>query len=83
MAGTLHTEAYRAAVRFLAELRAREGLSQADLAARLSKPPSFVGKYETYERRLDIIEFLVVLRMLNSSLSEFEQATEIELPEVL
>jgi len=83
LAGTLHTEAYRAAVRFLAEVRAREGLSQADLAARLSKPPSFVGKYETYERRLDIIEFLVVLRALDSSFSEFEQATEIELPEVL
>ena len=83
MAGTLHTEAYRSAVRFLAELRAREGLSQADLAERLSKPPSFVGKYETYERRLDIIEFLVVLRTLNSSFGEFEEATAIKLPEVL
>ncbi len=83
MAGTLHTEAYRAAVRFLAELRAREGLSQADLAARLSKPPSFVGKYETYERRLDIIEFLVVLKTLNSSFDEFNEATAIMLPEAL
>lgn len=60
-------------MRFLAELRTREGLSQADLAAQLSKPPSFVGKYETYERRLDIIEFLVVLRALNSSFNEFEE----------
>ncbi|MEO1023984.1 MAG: helix-turn-helix transcriptional regulator [Pseudomonadota bacterium] len=67
----------------MAELRAREGLSQADLATRLSKPPSFVGKYETYERRLDIIEFLVVLKTLNSSFTEFEEATAIKLPEAL
>jgi len=67
----------------LAELRACEGLSQADLAARLSKPPSFVGKYETYERRLDIIEFLVVLKTLNSSFDEFNEATAIMLPEAL
>ena len=70
-------------MRFLTELRAREGLSQADLAARLSKPPSFVGKYETYERRLDIIEFMVILKALNSSFGEFHSATNIELPEVL
>lgn len=70
-------------MRFLAELRACEGLSQADLAARLSKPPSFVGKYETYERRLDIIEFLVVLKTLNSSFDEFNEATAIMLPEAL
>ncbi|MEO1638630.1 MAG: helix-turn-helix transcriptional regulator [Pseudomonadota bacterium] len=67
----------------MAELRAREGLSQADLAKRLSKPPSFVGKYETYERRLDVIEFLVVLRALNSSFDEFNEATAIMLPEAL
>ncbi|QPH56179.1 helix-turn-helix domain-containing protein [Pontivivens ytuae] len=70
-------------MRFLGELRAREGLSQADLAKRLSKPPSFVGKYETYERRLDVIEFLVVLRTLKSSFSGFEEATAIKLPEAL
>lgn len=62
---------------------AREGLSQAELTACLSKPPSFVGKHETYERRLDIIEFLVVLRTLNSSFREFEEATNISLPEAL
>lgn len=70
-------------MRFLAELRAREGLSQADLAKQLGKPPSFVGKYETYERRLDIIEFLVVLKTLNASFKEFEDATAFELPEAL
>ena len=83
MAGTLHTEAYRDVVRFLIELRARERLSQADLAKQLGKPPSFVGKYETCERRLDVIEFLLVLRALNSSFGEFEEATAIKLPEGL
>jgi transcriptional regulator with XRE-family HTH domain len=42
--------------------RGREsvGITQAELATRLSKPQSFVSKYETGERRLDVVEFLDV-----------------------
>jgi len=46
----------------------------------LAKPPSFVGKYETCERRLDVIEFLVLLRTLNSSLEEFQRETKVQVP---
>ncbi|WP_259994393.1 helix-turn-helix transcriptional regulator [Sulfitobacter sp. S190] len=70
-------------MRFLIELRARAGLSQADLAKRLAKPPSFVGKYETCERRLDVIEFLVLLRILNSSFEEFQRETKVRVPNSL
>lgn len=55
---TLHSEGYR---RFLAEIRAvrtRADLSQAALAERLSKPPSYVAKSELGERRLDVLEML-------------------------
>jgi len=41
----------------LIEARQDAGLSQAQLAARLSKPQSFVSKFERGERRLDVIEF--------------------------
>lgn len=40
-------------------------LSQADLAVLLRKPPSFVGKYELGERRLDMVEVFVILTALN------------------
>lgn len=39
-------------------------LTQADVASRLGKPQSFVSKYETGERRLDVIEFLAVCKAL-------------------
>ena len=33
---------------------------QADVAGRLGRPQSFVSKYESGERRLDVVEFLEV-----------------------
>ena len=32
---------------------------------RVSKPPSFVAKIETGERRLDLVEFVAIARALN------------------
>lgn len=48
----------------LADHRRSAGLTQADLAGRLGRPQSFVSKYETGERRLDVIEFLEVIEAL-------------------
>lgn len=39
-------------------------LTQATLAGYLQKPQSFVSKYESGERRLDIVEFLLVTRAI-------------------
>ncbi len=39
-------------------------LTQAALAKSLKKPQSFVAKYESGERRLDVIEFLLVTRVI-------------------
>jgi transcriptional regulator with XRE-family HTH domain len=44
----------------LTEARSKAGLMQADVAGRLGRPQSFVSKYESGERRLDVVEFLVV-----------------------
>ena len=41
------------------------GLRQSDLAFRMGKPQSYVSKYETGERRLDVIEFLEVCDALS------------------
>jgi transcriptional regulator with XRE-family HTH domain len=48
----------------LIEARKRAGLNQADLARRLRKPQSYVSKYETGERRLDLLEFITVARWI-------------------
>jgi transcriptional regulator with XRE-family HTH domain len=45
-----------ALLRVLRELRLERGLLQTDVAARLSVPQSYVSKYESGERRLDLAE---------------------------
>ena len=49
----------------LRDLREKGGLTQAEVAARLDKPQSFVAKYEGGERRLSAIEFIEVVRALD------------------
>lgn len=56
-------------------------MSQAELAAKLHKPPSFVGKYELGERRLDVVELMVILRELDADFGAFWRQAEVVLPE--
>lgn len=64
MVKSLHTPAYAAFRRSMADARERQGLTQAELATRLGKPQSFVSKYESGERRLDVVEFVSVCEAL-------------------
>ncbi|MDD9718731.1 helix-turn-helix transcriptional regulator [Dinoroseobacter sp. PD6] len=64
MAGTAHSPEYREFVALLVAARKDFGLSQAQLAIRLGKPPSFVAKYELVERRLDVLEFVIVCKAI-------------------
>jgi transcriptional regulator with XRE-family HTH domain len=50
----------------LVQERGAAGLSQLELAMRLGRPQSFVSKYERGERRLDLVEFLEVVRALRA-----------------
>ena len=47
------------------------GLTQEDVARRLDRPQSFVSKYETGERRLDVLELREVCQVLGLTLGEF------------
>jgi Helix-turn-helix len=51
-----------------ASLQARPGrfaaLIQAQVAQRLKRPQSFVSKYESGERQLDVVEFVAVCKAL-------------------
>jgi transcriptional regulator with XRE-family HTH domain len=50
----------------LLELRQLHKLTQSDVASMLGKPQSYVSKYESGERRLDVIEFLDVCNALQT-----------------
>ncbi|HEV2136503.1 MAG TPA: helix-turn-helix domain-containing protein [Terracidiphilus sp.] len=53
-------ESYKQFEQSLVHARQGKNLTQAELAERLGKPQSFVSKYESGERRLDVVEFLEV-----------------------
>jgi len=64
MAKSLHTPEYEYFRSLIVEAREKSGLTQTDVASKLSRPQSFVSKYESGERRLDIVEFLQVCNAL-------------------
>ncbi|MBI2955619.1 MAG: helix-turn-helix transcriptional regulator [Chloroflexi bacterium] len=55
----------------LREVRQRADLRQQDLASRISEPQSFVSKYESGERRLDVLELRQICAALGVPLAEF------------
>jgi len=57
MADWVSSTMHRDLVAALVRARCAEGLTQRDLARRLGKPQSFVGKVESIERNLSISEF--------------------------
>lgn len=59
-----HTARYKRLQTALKAARKASGLTQAQVGERLGQPQSFVNKYESGERRLDVIEFLDVARVL-------------------
>ena len=54
----------------LISLRMDLGMRQVDLAEKLGRPQSFVSKYESGERRLDVLELNEICKALHVSLSE-------------
>jgi transcriptional regulator with XRE-family HTH domain len=66
MRKSLHSKQQTLLLHLLKEARLAAGFTQADVAARLGRPQSFVAKYENGERRLDVVEFLALVRVLRS-----------------
>jgi transcriptional regulator with XRE-family HTH domain len=62
----------------LRNLRLKAGLKQSELAKRLGRPQSFVSKYESGERSLDLIEIQQICQIVEIPLQElirqFERA---------
>ena len=62
---SVFTEEYEIFLHQLVSARKSAGLTQKDLAGHLDKAQSFVSKYERGERRLDVVEFIAICRILN------------------
>ena len=66
MPRSLFSEPYGELLRVLVAARRKAGLRQVDLARRLGKPQSFVSKMERGERRLDVVELIIVARAIGA-----------------
>ena len=76
MAKTIHTPEYRLLTQLLRQLRTQAGLRQKELADMLGKPQSYVSKYESGERRLDVVELRQICQALGVTLPEVIQRWE-------
>jgi transcriptional regulator with XRE-family HTH domain len=61
-----NTEAYGKLTEFIPRERVKAGLTQQDVADRLGKPQSYVAKIEGAERRIDVIEFVLLARAIGA-----------------
>ncbi|MGH1412833.1 MAG: helix-turn-helix domain-containing protein [Pelagimonas sp.] len=64
MSKSIYNEEYRKLIDALKAARLEAGLTQQQVADALGRPQSFVAKVEGYERRLDVIEFVKLCRIL-------------------
>jgi transcriptional regulator with XRE-family HTH domain len=80
MKKTINSKEHKILLELLFQLREQKGIKQTDLAKKLKVPQSFISKYESGERRLDLIELKQICFCLGISLtdftSKFEKAVE-------
>ncbi len=66
MRKSIHEEPYTALRAALKDARKKAGFNQAAVAKRLGRTQSYVAKYETGDRRLDVVEFVEVCRAVDA-----------------
>lgn len=77
---TLHTAAYKSLIDALVAARKAANLTQVEVAARLRKPQSYVAKVEGGERRLDVMEFVILADAVNADAAALVRGLQAELP---
>lgn len=73
MEKTLTSRAHTKLVRMLIERREAAGITQTELAQKLGEYQSFVARLESGQRRIDVVEFIELARVL-----DFDPASFIE-----
>ena len=68
-------------LKLLKRIRQERGIRQTELADRLGVPQSFVSKYESGDRRLDILELRKVCEAIGVPFEEFIRELEENLNE--
>lgn len=79
MTASISDPRYRKLCELLRQMREEAGLSQVELARRLCKPQSYVSKYESAERRLDLLEVWLICEAIGIRFTRFARRYEAEL----
>ncbi|MBS0055198.1 helix-turn-helix transcriptional regulator [Yersinia sp. Marseille-Q3913] len=61
---SIYSDEYQSVIKALRDQRIAKGITQESLANILGRPQSFVAKVENGERRLDVVEFVHIARLL-------------------
>jgi len=62
---SVYAEDYQYVISMLKKARKDRGITQLQLSEAFGRPQSFIAKVENGERRLDIVEFLHLARLLD------------------
>lgn len=61
---SVYSDDYQRTIAALKAARKARGITQASLAQAFGKPQSFIAKVENGERRLDVVEFVKLARLV-------------------
>ena len=81
MPRSIRSEGLLALGRAIAEFRASRGMSQEELAAQLGRNQSVVAKLELGVRRLDVVELVVLARVMKVDASDLFKKVEAAIPQ--
>lgn len=71
MVKSLHSRQYTIFRELLTQAREDAGMTQVQVATKLGKPQSYVSKYESGDRRLDVTEFVQIADLLSLNIGGF------------
>lgn len=71
---SIHDSLYRSLVEGLRTARERSGLRQEDIAAAIGMTQSMYSKIERSERRVDLLEFVLIARAMSADPSRLLKA---------
>lgn len=79
MVKSIFSKQHDVLIELLKHVRIELGLTQRELSDKLNQPQSFISKYESGERRLDLIELRQICLAMEINLTDFINKFEREL----
>jgi transcriptional regulator with XRE-family HTH domain len=77
VAKTIHSQGHEALCKALIDARKAAGMTQSELASRLRCHQSFVARIESGERRVDVVELVVLARALGVNSAALMEVVEV------